>query len=60
MPDSNKITPKHTISDSKAFQNSREKMGDLISQEMKTTGGTDVDWLIEHRGGFMIFELRQY
>ena len=25
---------------------------------MKTSGGTDIDWLIEHNGGFMIFELK--
>ncbi|MHB8603273.1 MAG: hypothetical protein ACYC6W_04180 [Nitrosotalea sp.] len=26
---------------------------------MRTTGGTDIDWLIEHNNHFMIFELRQ-
>jgi hypothetical protein len=26
---------------------------------MKTTGGTDVDWLIEHNGGFIILELKE-
>lgn len=54
------IKPKHTISDSKAFQKGREQLGNIILQDMKTTGGTDVDWLIEHRGGFIILELKEF
>lgn len=27
---------------------------------MKTTGGSDVDWLIEHNGHFMIWEVRPF
>ena len=52
--------PKHTIHDSNAFQRGREKLGGLILRGMKTTGGTDVDWLIEHRGGFIVLELKEF
>lgn len=27
---------------------------------MRTTGGTDVDWLIEHNGSFLIFEFKKF
>ena len=27
---------------------------------MKTSGGTDIDWLIEHNGGFIILELKTF
>ena len=48
--------PKFTIKDPEKFQNDRAKMGNFILEGMDTTGGTDVDWLIEHRGGFIIME----
>jgi len=49
-------TPKHTITNSEVFQKGREQLGQLILKNMKITGGTDVDWLIERRGGFIILE----
>ena len=52
--------PKHTISDSKKFQKGRENLGKLILEGMKTTGGTDIDWLIEHRGGFILMENKEF
>jgi len=52
--------PKHTISDSEKFQRGREKLGGLIVDGMKATGGTDVDWLIEHKGGFIILENKEF
>lgn len=52
--------PKHVISDSKKFQKGREKLGELILDGMKATGGTDIDWLIEHRGGFIIIENKSF
>ena len=55
-----KIKPKHTIFDSDKFQKGREQLGNIILQDMKTTGGTDVDWLIEHRGGFIVLELKEF
>ena len=48
--------PKFTIKDPEKFQTDRAKMGNFILEGMDTTGGTDVDWLIEHRGGFIIME----
>jgi len=54
------IKPKHTISDSKSFQKGREQLGQLILKNMKITGGTDVDWLIERKGGFIILESKEF
>lgn len=50
--------PKHKITNPELFAKTREILGNLISRRMKTSGGTDIDWLIEHNGGFMIFELK--
>jgi len=52
--------PKHTISDAKKFQEGREKLGGLIIEGMQATGGTDIDWLIEHRGGFIVLENKEF
>jgi len=52
--------PKHKIANPELFAKGREILGNLISKRMKTSGGTDVDWLIEHNGGFMIFELKTF
>jgi len=52
--------PKHTISDSEKFQKDREKLGGFILDGMKITGGTDIDWLIEHRGGFIVMENKSF
>jgi len=52
--------PKHTLYDSKKFQQGREKIGGLILEGMKATGGTDIDWLIEHRGGFIVLENKEF
>ncbi len=50
--------PKHKISNPLLFAKTRQVLGNIISKRMKTSGGTDIDWLIEHNGGFMIFELK--
>lgn len=50
--------PKHKIANPELFAKTREILGNIISKRMKTSGGTDIDWLIEHNGGFMIFELK--
>jgi len=52
--------PKHTISDSEKFQKGREKIGGLILEGMKATGGTDIDFMIEHRGGFIFLEYKEF
>lgn len=56
----NASKPKHVIRDSKAFQKGREALGEIILNGMQATGGTDIDWLIEHRGRFMIFENKEF
>jgi hypothetical protein len=33
---------------------------DLIIHGMMTTGGTDTDWMIEYRGGFVILEFKGF
>ena len=60
MSSDDAIKPKHVIRDSKAFQKGREALGEIILNGMQTTGGTDVDWLIEHRGGFVILEFKEF
>ncbi|MGQ0791988.1 MAG: hypothetical protein ACT4NJ_07185 [Nitrosopumilaceae archaeon] len=52
--------PKHTIANSAAFQKGRENLGNLILNKMSITGGTDVDWLIERKGGFIILESKEF
>lgn len=52
--------PKHTISDTGRFQKGREKLGGLIIDGMKITGGTDIDWLIERKGGFIVLENKEF
>ena len=52
--------PKHILSDSGKFQKDREKLGGFILEGMKTTGGTDIDWLIEHNGSFIILENKSF
>ena len=54
------IRPKHTIKDIELFAKDKAKVGGLILEGMKTTGGTDIDWLIEHRGGFIIMEFKEF
>lgn len=50
--------PKYKIVNPELFAKSRQVLGNIISKRMKTSGGTDIDWLIEHHGGFIIFELK--
>ena len=52
--------PKHTITNSEIFQKGREKLGHLILKNMEITGGTDVDWLIQRKGGFIILESKEF
>ena len=50
--------PKHTIFDKEKFADEREFLGGLAQEGMKTSGGTDIDWVVEHRGGFIINEFK--
>ena len=42
------------------FTRGREVLGDLIVHGMISSGGTDIDWLIEHKGGFVILEFKGF
>jgi hypothetical protein len=51
---------KYQIFDESEFTRGREVLGDLIVHGMMTTGGTDIDWMIEHKGGFIILEFKGF
>ena len=51
---------KYKIFDEEEFTRGREVLGDLIVQGMVTSGGTDIDWMIEHNGGFIILEFKGF
>ena len=52
--------PKYTLKDKEKFVDERERLGFLITKGMKVSGGTDIDWVIEHRGGFIIIENKTF
>ena len=52
--------PKHTIFDKEKFSEERAKLGGLAIEGMKTSGGTDIDWVVEHRGGFIVMENKTF
>ncbi len=51
---------KYKIFDETEFARGREVLGDLIVHGMIASGGTDIDWLIEHNGGFIILEFKGF
>jgi len=51
---------KYQIFDEAEFTRGREVLGDLIVHGMIASGGTDIDWLIEHREGFIILEFKGF
>lgn len=51
---------KYQIFDESEFTRGREILGDLIVHGMIASGGTDIDWLIEHNGGFIIMEFKGF
>jgi hypothetical protein len=51
---------KYQIFDESEFTRGREVLGDLIVHGMIASGGTDIDWLIEHRGSFVILEFKGF
>ncbi len=51
---------KYQIFDEEEFTRGREVLGNLIVRGMLTSGGTDIDWLIEHNGGFVILEFKGF
>ena len=54
------VKAKHTIFNNEKFQQDRANLGEFIVEGMKTSGGTDIDWVIEHRGGFIIMENKSF
>jgi len=51
---------KYQIFDELEFSRGREVLGDLIVHGMIASGGTDIDWLIEHKGSFVILEFKGF
>ncbi len=51
---------KYQILDESEFTRGREVLGNLIVHGMIASGGTDIDWLIEHNGGFVILEFKGF
>ena len=51
---------KFVIGNPDAFAKSREILGNIISQDMMTSGGMDVDWLVERKGNFIILEIKTF
>jgi len=51
---------KYQIFDEAEFTRGRDILGDLIVHGMIASGGTDIDWLIEHNGGFIILEFKGF
>ena len=51
---------KYQIYDETEFTRGREVLGDIIVHGMLASGGTDIDWLIEHKGSFIILEFKGF
>ena len=51
---------KYQIFDESEFTRGREVLGNLIVHGMVSSGGTDIDWMIEHNGGFVILEFKGF
>ena len=52
--------PKYQIFDETEFSRGREVLGEINVHGMLASGGTDIDWLIEHKGGFIILEFKGF
>jgi len=50
--------PKHTISKIDTFNEDREKISSFITKDMQIAGGTDIDWVIERKNGFIVLETK--
>ena len=51
---------KYQIFDELEFTRGREVLGEIIVHGMLASGGTDIDWLIEHKGSFIILEFKGF
>ena len=52
--------PKKTLDNPGFFAKNRTILGNLITKNMKVTGGGDLDWMIEHNGYFTILEIKEF
>ena len=52
--------PKYQIIDEFEFARGREVLGEIIVHGMIASGGTDIDWLIEHNCSFIILEFKGF
>ncbi len=59
-PYDGKIVPKFVIGNPEAFTKNREILGNIVVKNMKTSGGMDVDWLVERKGNFIILEIKSF
>ena len=50
---------KFKIFDEDAFDKGRKLLGGIILKGMRTSGGTDIDWIIEHKGNFIVLEFKE-
>jgi hypothetical protein len=51
---------KYQIFDESEFTRGREVLGEIIVHGMLASGGTDIDWLIEHKGSFIVLEFKGF
>ena len=51
---------KYEIFDESEFTRGREVLGEIIVHGMIASGGTDIDWVIEHKGSFIILEFKGF
>jgi hypothetical protein len=51
---------KYQIFDELEFTRGREVLGEIIVHGMLASGGTDIDWLVEHKGSFIILEFKGF
>ena len=54
------LKAKYQIFDESEFTRGREVLGEIIVHGMIASGGTDIDWLIEHKGSFIILEFKGF
>ena len=52
--------PKFELRNPEIFTKNRKNLGNIITKRMQTTGGGDIDWIIEHNGHFIILEVRTF
>jgi hypothetical protein len=56
----NSSKAKYQIIDESEFTRGREVLGEIIVHGMIASGGRDFDWLIEHKGSFIILEFKGF